>query len=74
MRRGTVQVKKSAADDLRVCLEKSPNIAFERDAANSAAPLKRGVRPPHALHAKPLSLSCYVVFFITVKIACRELA
>jgi hypothetical protein len=39
MRRGTVQVKKSAADDLRVCPEKSPNIAFERDAANSAAPL-----------------------------------
>jgi hypothetical protein len=39
MRRGTVQVKKSAADDLRVCSEKSPNIAFERDAANSAAPL-----------------------------------
>jgi hypothetical protein len=39
MRRGTVQVKKSAADDLRVCPEKSPNIAFERDTANSAAPL-----------------------------------
>jgi hypothetical protein len=38
-------VKKSAADDLRVCSEKSPNIAFERDAANSAAPLKRSVRP-----------------------------
>jgi hypothetical protein len=32
----TAQVKKSAADDLRVCSEKSPNIAFERDAANSA--------------------------------------
>jgi hypothetical protein len=45
MRRGTVQVKKSAADDLRVCLEKSPNIAFERDAANSAAPLTLIVRP-----------------------------
>ena len=39
MRRGTVQVKKSAADGLRVCSEKPPNIAFERDAANSAAPL-----------------------------------
>ncbi len=26
MRRGTVQVKKSAADDLPVCSEKSPNI------------------------------------------------
>src|ERR671923_1513798 len=46
MRRGTVQVKKSAADDLRVCSEKSPNIAFERDAANSAAPLNLGVRQP----------------------------
>jgi hypothetical protein len=43
MRRGTVQVKKSAADDLRVCSEKSPNIAFERDAANSAAPLNLDV-------------------------------
>jgi hypothetical protein len=39
MRRGTVQVKKSAADGLRVCSEKPPNIAFERDAAKSAAPL-----------------------------------
>jgi hypothetical protein len=39
MRCGTVQVKKSAADDLRVCSEKSPNIAFDRDVANSAAPL-----------------------------------
>jgi hypothetical protein len=28
MHRGIVQVKKSAADDLRVCSEKSPNIAF----------------------------------------------
>jgi hypothetical protein len=37
MRLGNVQVKKSAADDLRVCSEKSPNVAFERDTANSAA-------------------------------------
>jgi hypothetical protein len=44
MRRGTVQVKKSAADDLRVCSEKSPNIGFERDAANSAAALNLDVR------------------------------
>ena len=36
-------MKKSAADDLRVCSEKSPNIAFERDAANSAAPLNLDV-------------------------------
>ncbi len=43
MRCGTVQVKKSAADDLRVCSEKSPNSAFERDAANSAAPLNLDV-------------------------------
>jgi hypothetical protein len=43
MRLGTVQVKKSAADDLWVCSEKSPNIAFERDAANSAAPLNLDV-------------------------------
>jgi hypothetical protein len=43
MRRGTVQVKKSAADDLRVCSEKSPNIMFEKDAANSAAPLNLDV-------------------------------
>jgi hypothetical protein len=41
---GTVQVKKSAADDLRVCSEKSPNIALERDAAKSAAPLTLIVR------------------------------
>jgi hypothetical protein len=39
-----LQVKKSAADDLRVCSESSPNIAFERDAANSAAPLNLDVR------------------------------
>jgi hypothetical protein len=37
IRRGAVQVKKSAADDLRVCSEKSPNIVFERDAANWSA-------------------------------------
>lgn len=47
MRRGTVQVKKSAADDLRVCSEKSPNIiAFEKDAANSAAALNLDVIAP----------------------------
>jgi hypothetical protein len=44
MRRGTVQVKKSAADDLRLYSEKSLNIAFERDTANSAALLNLDVR------------------------------
>jgi hypothetical protein len=43
MCRGTVQVKKSAADGLRVCSEKPPNIAFETDAAKSAAPLNFAV-------------------------------